>query len=291
MAHDNSMKDDASRQELPAAIVAAYEAQARRHETPCGDGSIVWRSWGAGPPLLLMHGSRGAWSHWIRNIDALSRHYTLWVPDLPGAGDSALPPVDDLDTMSDVLADGLRRLIGPALPIDAVGFSFGGGLTTWIAARHADLFRHIVIVDCGGLGCPKGDTSLERIRSLSGAQREAAHRTNLLRIMLHDPASVDPLALHLQERNGAMARMRGGTLLQPDRVITILPHVAARVSAIWGEKDQPLPHPAVQEAALRAVLPDMDFRVIPDAGHWVMYERPDAFHATLLAMLGTGRRD
>ena len=60
----------------PAALLASFEARARRVETPCGEGSLVWRIWGDGPPLVLGHGGQGAWSHWIRNIDALAAHYT-----------------------------------------------------------------------------------------------------------------------------------------------------------------------------------------------------------------------
>ena len=31
--------------------------------------------------------------------------------------------------------------------------------------------------------------------------------------------------------------------------------------------------------------PDLDFRVVPGAGHWVPYERPDAVDAAVLEML------
>ena len=76
----------------PADIVAAFEERSRRFETPCGEGRIVWRVWGSGPPLLLTHGGGGSWLHWIRNIDALAQERTVWAVDLPGYGDSAMPP-------------------------------------------------------------------------------------------------------------------------------------------------------------------------------------------------------
>ena len=53
---------------------------------------MVWRVWGVGEPLVLFHGGSGSWTHWIRNIPELSRHYELWVPDIPGLGGSAMPP-------------------------------------------------------------------------------------------------------------------------------------------------------------------------------------------------------
>src|ERR1700730_13687186 len=72
----------------PAHVVAAIEAQSTKHETPCGDGHIVWRRWGEGSPVVLMHGGSGAWSHWIRNIGPLSTRHTVWAFDIPGFGES-----------------------------------------------------------------------------------------------------------------------------------------------------------------------------------------------------------
>jgi pimeloyl-ACP methyl ester carboxylesterase len=39
---------------------------------------------GAGPTLLLLHGGTGSWTHRLRNIEPLARHFRLVVPDLPG---------------------------------------------------------------------------------------------------------------------------------------------------------------------------------------------------------------
>ena len=33
-----------------AAIVQALDAKAERFQTPCGDGHMLWRRWGEGPP-------------------------------------------------------------------------------------------------------------------------------------------------------------------------------------------------------------------------------------------------
>jgi len=41
----------------------------------------------------------------------------------------------------------------------------------------------------------------------------------------------------------------------------------------------------VQEAVLRQHYPALEFRVIADAGHWVMYEQPEAFNRTVMELL------
>ncbi|TAL02292.1 MAG: alpha/beta fold hydrolase, partial [Rhodospirillaceae bacterium] len=121
----------------PDSIVADFERRARRYETPCGDGTLVWRTWGpdgntgggTGSPLLLLHGAHGSWAHWIRNIDCLAGFRQVWVPDLPGFGESAPPPrVDDGESFAEMIAAGLHQLIAKNLPVDVVGFSMGGVL-------------------------------------------------------------------------------------------------------------------------------------------------------------------
>ena len=78
--------------EATKAFVEGVAREAERFETPCGDGKLVWRSWGSGPPLILLHGGYGSWSHWIRNVLPLSRQFRVLAPDLPGLGESATPP-------------------------------------------------------------------------------------------------------------------------------------------------------------------------------------------------------
>jgi pimeloyl-ACP methyl ester carboxylesterase len=41
----------------------------------------------------------------------------------------------------------------------------------------------------------------------------------------------------------------------------------------------------VQEAALRRFQPELDFRVIPGAGHWAMYEQPEEFNRAVIELL------
>src|SRR3954464_13139903 len=101
-------------------------ALARRLTTPCGDGDIVWHVWGdpRAEPLVLLHGGSGSWTHWIRNVEALAAA-GRWVvvPDLPGFGDSAVPPGNkDADGVAEASGDGLRALLG-AVPVDVAGFS------------------------------------------------------------------------------------------------------------------------------------------------------------------------
>jgi pimeloyl-ACP methyl ester carboxylesterase len=130
-----------------------------------------------------------------------------------------------------------------------------------------------------------GQVELRRLRGLEGNERRAAHRANLLALMLHHPTSVDELALHIHEINGARARLDPTPLVLPDKLMVALPQLTVQIDAIWGELDRPHPNPSVQEAVLRRYQPKLDFRVIPDAGHWTMYEQPEEFNRTAIDLL------
>ena len=131
--------------------IAALQAQARRTTTPIAEGAqIVWHVWGeggSGVPLVLLHGGSGSWTHWLRNIEALAATgREVWVPDLPGFGDSdGVPGGQDADTMLDPLHAGLQALLGDRR-FDLVGFSFGGMTAGMLAARYPQGVRQLVVV-------------------------------------------------------------------------------------------------------------------------------------------------
>jgi pimeloyl-ACP methyl ester carboxylesterase len=269
----------------PEAIVADLEQQAERFETPCGDGVLVWRAWGEGPPLVLLHGAQGSWAHWIRNIPALSARRRLLAPDLPGYGDSAsLQDVRSGFPLAEVIAKGLRQL-GVAAPLDVAGFSLGGLVGAHLAACAPELVRRIVIIGSGGLETPVGHMDLKRLSGLDDEARLAAQRHNLLQMMLHDPAAADGLALYLQATKTRRGTLDAKAIVLPDGLVRVLPQVRAQVDLIWGECDRPHFNPEAQAAVVRRTHPDATLQVAPGAGHWVMYEAAERFNAMLTGLL------
>src|SRR5215831_4771929 len=96
----------------PATHVATIEALASRRHTRAAGGSMVWRAWGEGRPLLLLHGASGSWTHWIRNILPLAEHFRVLAPDLPGFGDSdALPEPHTAERLADGVVSGLDEIL------------------------------------------------------------------------------------------------------------------------------------------------------------------------------------
>ena len=275
---------------------AALERRASRHETPCGEGGIVWRVWdkracqGANepPPLVLLHGGSGSWSHWVRNIDALvDAGRRVVAPDLPGFGDSARPPQGgDADALAQPLEDGFRRLLGDTA-CDLVGFSFGGLVATFIAADVPARVRRLVLVGAPALGLPREPILLRAWTHLEpGPARQAVIRANLAALMLARPGSIDAFALALQEHNVARDRMRRRRLARTDALVRALPRVHAPVFGIWGGLDAIYRgQTAGIEPALRSAPGFRALELIAAAGHWVQFEAAAQFDAALARAL------
>jgi 2-hydroxy-6-oxonona-2,4-dienedioate hydrolase len=273
----------------PRAIVAHLDAASWRLETPCGAGTMVWRSWGAGEPLVLLHGGYGSWTHWLRNIAALAAQWTVIAPDLPGLGDSAMPPEPiSPEGLADIVAGGLQTALDGRGPARLVGFSFGGLLGGHIAARHGALAKSLTLVGSGGLGPPRARVAnLKRApKGITRDELAAVQRENLAILMLAASASVDALAVHLQIENVARGRLRSPPMGRSDTLRRVLPEIRCRLDAIWGEKDATLgPNIAQRRALIQEAHPQARVATIPKAGHWVQYEAADAFNALLAEWL------
>src|SRR4051794_29565208 len=106
--------------------------------------NLYYETYGAGRPLVLLHGGLGSGEMFGPILPALAEHHQVIVPDLQGHGRTA-----DIDRPIDVrlMADDIAALIdhlGLDRP-DVVGFSLGGGVAFHTASRHPDKVRKLVM--------------------------------------------------------------------------------------------------------------------------------------------------
>jgi pimeloyl-ACP methyl ester carboxylesterase len=271
------------KQEIDAAIL-----KAQRLEVQTASGMQVWHVWNAsaGKPLVLLHGGSGSWNHWVRNVLPLSQSRAVWALDTPGLGDSELPiGAEDADDLSVPLAQGLISLFNE-VPVDIVGFSFGGLMAGFLAAQQSSLIKRMVLVGVPGLGLSNNIPNMRGFKvGMTSEERMAIHRNNLLAIMVHDENNISPDLLKMQEHNVLRDRLRRRRIARSDVLLSLQKLWTCEVHGIWGEKD------ALYEGSLH-LLPEllsgcqlMNFDIIEGAGHWVQFEAADAFNHILLARL------
>jgi pimeloyl-ACP methyl ester carboxylesterase len=278
----------------PAAAVDAIARTARKVRTPCGNGSMVWRIWGGGEPLVLFHGGSGSWTHWIRNIPELSRHYELWVADIPGLGDSAMPPKPWTPaSIAEVVVAGLDQLFAPDVKLRLAGFSFGGHVAGLTAAVLKERVRDLTLIGVAALGlrADPREPFLKQRPGMSAEEIAAVFRQNLAVLMFADPDKIDALAIHLQAENIRRARFRSRPFAPTDGLARALASVTAALKTIWGTRDI-IARPSLETRLdiLRQHHPELEVRLIEGAGHWVAYEAADRFDAALLDLLQGGAK-
>ena len=284
-----------SREEAKACL-DRMEDEARRFEPRLGDHATVWRSWGEeGPAVVLLNGGTGSWMHWVRNIPALRDRYRVFAADLPGMGDSGLPPVtepvEDLVRISGtIIASGVEGLLGRSEPVHIVGFSFGSMVGAHAAARLGTQVETYTMAGASGLGLafPGPGRLRKPEEGMTEDELREVHRHNMITLLFADPANADELALEMQVRNAARVRIRSHTSAATSILLEALPAVRARLGAIWGGRDPFLPARGDREALLRRFDPDVPIHVVEGAGHWVPYEGAEPFNRRFLDLLGRG---
>jgi 2-hydroxy-6-oxonona-2,4-dienedioate hydrolase len=285
--------------------ITRVEALSQRIVQSYAWGDAVWHVWGLRKslqdgavsgvsneadqvvqrPLVLLHGGSGSWTHWLRNVEYFSQHREVWALDIPGFGDSSLPSgVTDADGLVPYIAEILKHTFH-ANAVDVIGFSFGGMTVGLVAAEHPALIRQLILVGTPGLGLFDKELPMRGMTpSMDEAAQRHVHRCNLKTMMFVHPESVTEEVIDLQVANVARDRLRRRRIARTNVLAQAQTRWTCPVHGVWAESDalykdtlQQVPHVLSRMAS---------FSVVPNAGHWVMFENPEAFYATVDPLLG-----
>ena len=137
-AHDCDM-------ETPMTTEWSTEAKGAGAYADVNGINLYYEERGAGRPLVLLHGGLGSGEMFGPVLGRLAESHRVITVDLQGHGRTA--DVDRpiaLSTMADDIAALIEHL-GTG-PVDAVGYSLGGGVGFQLAIRRPDLVRKLVLV-------------------------------------------------------------------------------------------------------------------------------------------------
>lgn len=229
-----------------------------------------WRQAGTGPPVLVLHG----WGAKIEAVDpiirALSPQLTVFAVDLPGFGETALPPapwgVADYADWTRALMDelGLERP-------NIVGHSNGGRIAIHLATHHPERVDKLILVDAAGIRPKRGLRYYRRV----GMAKTAKHAARLLgrpgralqRRVIARTASSD-------YANAGPLRPTFVKLVNED-LTPLLPRIRASTLLIWGDQDDATP--LSDGLTMERLIPDAGLVVLKGAGHFSYIDQPQRF--------------
>lgn len=256
---------------------------------------LAYERRGAGEPLVLLHGIGHHWRAWEPVLDRLATAHDVIAIDLPGFGESPLPPGGPPADMAAVVAAVGDFFAGFGLDRPHVaGNSLGGAIALELAA--AGLVSSATALSPAGFCTPRqlrwalGVLRAHRLAArLPQPVLRTAFRSTPARALAFgmifgrprrltlDMALADARALRDARAFDACARAGreyafGGTPAVP-------------VTVAWGTRDRVLPYR--QAALARERLPRARHVDLPGCGHVPMSDDPDLVASVILGTTGS----
>lgn len=269
-----------------------------------------------GPAIVLLHGFPESHRTWRGLVPLLEDRYRLIMPDQRGfAGSDA--PQDPKDYATDKLVSDLFALVD-RLGLDdftLVGHDWGGAVS-WAAALRNDprlkrlaivnaphpvIFQKSLIEDADqraasqyitAFRAPGFETAVEAMgwdtffdKSFSGHVDLASISPEEKGQYIAEWSQPGVFTAMLNWYRGAAVTVPppGVTLPLPDFLLRAFPPVKVPTLVVWGMRDKALL--PLQLDRLDTLVDDLTIQRVPDAGHFLPWEKPEAVAAPLRSFL------
>lgn len=246
------------------------------------------KRYGAGAPLLLLHGLFGSADAWHPVARALGEDFAVHAVDQRNHGPSVKSAHMDYDAMAeDARAVMVRLGLGRAA---LIGHSMGGKTAMRFASRFPEMTAALVVVDIAPRGYPPihaeaiealARLDLDGIAGLREAEAALAPdipdpllRRFLLKSLDRTPEGGFRWKVNLPAIRRAYPTLCAPLMLTPWPGPCLFVRGAASDYITDGDW-----------AAIRSVFPQARLATIPGAGHWVQADDPAAFIRTVSRFL------
>jgi len=258
-----------------------------------GNGaSIHVRSGGSGPAVVLLHGYGETGDMWAPLAVELARDHTVIVPDLRGLGLSSKPPGGfDKKTQADDVVGVMKAM--NVTQADVVAHDIGNMVAFQVAARYPERVRRLVLIDAPVPGVGPWDEILKNPLlwhfRFGGPDMErlVAGRERIYLDRFWNEFSASPARFsegarrHYAELYALPGAMHSGfaqfAAFDQDAIDNRAFLAQGRrlrmpILALGGEKS----FGSTMATVMRAAGDDVTEGIVPDSGHWIMEENPQA---------------
>ncbi|HJW13755.1 MAG TPA: alpha/beta fold hydrolase [Thermoanaerobaculia bacterium] len=228
-----------------------------------------------GVPVLFVHGNGGNRTQWAGQLEHLRATRRAVAFDLRGMGES--DPARNADYSVEGFAEDVAA-VADARKLERfvlVGHSYGGAVVAAYAGKHPDRLAGLVFADVAGdIRNPPPAQAAALKRGFEPANYEEFTRRWFEAILVKGTDATKATvmkSLRATPREVFIAASNG--LYRFDPVAALAPYCGPKLHIASFLADNP--------QAIHRAFPDMPVRVIPDASHWLMLDRPEEFNRLL----------
>ena len=243
------------------------------------DIDVGYTRMGEGPSAVMVHGLAEDRSSWA-DVQCRLSDFTTYAYDLRGHGETDLGEAEGtLEQLGGDLIAFLEALTGPA---DCIGYSLGGTVVLWVAARRPDLVTRATVAGTStvvgrravGFFHDRVETLQSDFPAFAGLLKEDTRQQ--LAVAGDQLEEVAARRLKAVGTGGGYVNAaRAMAKLNEEPLTQMLPGITCPVHVIGGEADAFCPRKAadIMMAALRCGT----YREVARAGHLMSVDRPDAY--------------
>jgi pimeloyl-ACP methyl ester carboxylesterase len=237
---------------------------------------------GEGEPLVIIHGCGGSAKAWLKNATILSGRYTVYVPDLPGFGESqSLDGEYSIPVLANFV-DVFTKEVG----LDSyylAGHSVGGGVALHCALKSPHKVKKLVLISSLCLG--KEISFWVRFASILARRIGNGVMAVPLGIKWLDKMLSAPVK-HVKPSFLTSVNLCGRiTTYEEQRLVLVnqLSELMIPTLVVWGAKDATVPVKHAYTAA--QVIPGCQLKVFEGSGHSVYRDDVARFSQVLTGFL------
>jgi pimeloyl-ACP methyl ester carboxylesterase len=249
-----------------------------------GNLNIRYFTGGQGEPLIVIHGGGDGARAWLENAAALSKNYSVYIPDLPGFGHSQ--SANDRFHLPEYVA--FIEDFSSTLGLDSfhlIGHSIGGGIAIHYALKFPQKVKGLVLVSswCLGIEAALWVRLLSHpalCQSLGEAGIAVLKGVKWLARLFYAPFKfANPVTRVKMDIGKTMITLRGQTTVLQDR----LSELTMPTLLVWGSGDRIVP--AAHAYAAAELIPDCQLHIFEGCGHSVYRQRAGEFSQLLANFL------
>ena len=255
-------------------------------------------------PIVLIHGFGANLNQWRHNLPVLSQVAPVYALDLLGFGDTEkAATLYGADLWASQVSDFIQTIVGK--PVLLVGHSLGALVALTVSHGHPELVKKLAMITVP-LQASREDLVAGWVDVLARRVERVVATPMLIRLILGifrrptilrralggiyligdrvDDELVDTFAVPPRDRGAArtlcyLVKSRTEPDFSPS-VKTMLAELPMPALLIWGQQDRVIP--VTMATDLVDLSSNLDLQILPQAGHCLYDEQPEAFNRLLI---------